>query len=99
IPNHTHPCSMSSTFSFFVYTPHRPCRNTTHLCKHLPTGIEILYHDREAIDRGRTYRTIDNDTERHGHEILCGHRNTLTIEAVETAERRMLRTLFKGTEG
>jgi biotin carboxylase len=99
VANESYRTSMSSMYFFYDFPPDRPCRNATHLCEHLPTGIESLYHDREAIDRGRTYRTIDNDTERHGHEILCGHRSTLTIKAVETAERRMLRTLFNGSEG
>ena len=99
VANQSYRTSISSMYFFYDFPPDRPCRNATHLCKHLPTGIESLYHDREAIDRGRTYRTIDNQSERHGHEILCGHRSTLTIEAVETAERRMLRTLFNGSEG
>jgi hypothetical protein len=98
VANESYRTSMSSMYFFYDFPPDRPCLNPTHLCNYLPTGIKSLYYDREAIDRGRTYRTIDNDTERHGHEILCGHRNTLTIEAVEAAERRMLRTLFNGTE-
>src|SRR5207245_8314663 len=84
--------------SFTIFRPivragtRRICASTC------PQGLRVcITIARPLIEAGRTARLIGS--ERHGHEILCGHRSTLTIEAVETAERRMLRTLFNGSEG
>jgi hypothetical protein len=81
-------------YFFYDFPPGRPCRVNTNLADHLAPGIESLYSDRDAIELGRTYPAIDNDTERHGLEVLRGCRSALTIEAVQSAEQRMLETMF-----
>jgi hypothetical protein len=93
-----HRSSMSSMYFFYDFPPGRPCVRATHLGEHLPPGVELLYHDRAAIARGRVYCTIDNDTERHGYAILRGRRDVLTFEAVAEAERRMLAMMFDGAD-
>jgi hypothetical protein len=86
--------SMSSMYFFYDFPPGRPCRRATNLLEHLPPGIKSCYSDHEAIEAGRAYQTIDNGGNRLGHEILHGRRDLLTIEAIESAERRMLEAMF-----
>ena len=89
-----HQSQMSSLWFFYDLPPGRPCRRVTNLLEHLPAGIGSFYSDRAAIQRGRVYETIDDDTGRYGHEILHGPRDQLTVETIERAERRMLETMF-----
>ncbi len=91
-----HQSPNSAVYFFYDFPPDRPCRRATHLGEHLPPGIEVVYSDRPAMTPGQSYNRIDNDTERHGHEILRGPREQLTIEAIEAAEQRMLATMFNG---
>ena len=91
-----HRSSISSMYFFYDLPTGRPCLRATNLGEFLPEGIEILYHDHDAIAEGRVYSKIDNDAERHGHAVLRGPRDVLTIEAVEDAERRMLAVMFDG---
>jgi hypothetical protein len=86
--------SMSSMYFFYDFPPGRPCRHATNLPEHLPPGIKSCYSDHEAIAAGRAYQTIDDGGKRFGHEILYGRRDLLTIEAIESAERRMLEAMF-----
>ncbi len=91
-----HRSATSSMYFFYDLPPGRTCSHATHLGEHLREGIEILYHDHEAVAPGRVYSTIDNDAERHGYAILRGPREILTIEAVTDAEQRMLAAMFNG---
>lgn len=95
VANEYYPTDMSSMYFFYDFPPGQ-CRRATHLCEHLAPGIESLYHDRSNLAEGKVYRMIDNDTERHGYEILKGRRDVLTIEAVDAAESRMLKAMFNG---
>jgi len=93
-----HRSGESSMYFFYDFPPGQRCLRVTDLTRHLPAGIESLYHDRTAIQPGRVYGTLDNETQRHGYEILRGPRSLLTIEAVESAERRMLEEMFSPNE-
>ncbi len=88
--------TQSSMYFFYDLPTGHACRHASHLGEHLPPGIDILYHDHEAIASGITYSTIDNDAERHGYAILKGDRDVLTIEAVTAAEQQMLTAMFDG---
>jgi hypothetical protein len=94
VPNTFYQSSNSSMYFFYDFPPNCECRSNTALPQHLARGIESLYSDSMAIQSGRRYSAIDNDTERYGVEILRGARKVLTIEAVETAEKKMLATMF-----
>lgn len=84
---------MSGVYFFYDFPPGFVCGRLASLEDFLSPEVRSLYFDRDAIQVGRRYGRIDNDTERWGYEVLVGPRNALTIEAVESAEGRLLRTL------
>jgi hypothetical protein len=81
-------------YYFYDLPPGVPCRDNSHLGEFLPSDIECVHYDRSAIAVGRAFACIDSDAERHGHEVLVGSRDRLTMATVISAEQQLLNKLF-----
>lgn len=85
----------SSMYFFYDLPSGVGRRSGTCLMDFLPPGISSLAHNRSKLVSGMPFLQIDNESERHGYEILVGDSDALTIDVVEHAEAAFLREFLE----
>lgn len=83
----------SESSMFFFYDMPRGSQ-VVHPCSldaFLPEGIKSAYFNRaKVLEPGHRFDDISNDNERVGYEILYGHRDVMSIDAIEKAEKAFI---------
>ena len=79
--------TLSSMYYFYDIKP-GVAKRTTNLMEYLSKDIVSLDSNRDRLKNNETFNRINADHERVGYEILCGNRDTLTIERVFSAEKK-----------
>lgn len=84
----------SSMYYFYDICP--GISYSTHsLMEFLPEQIQSYCHDRNLLVAGKTFTPIIADHERYGFEILGGDRDLLTIDTINHAEKRFLKSFIR----
>jgi len=83
--------NVSSIYYFYDIVADSTSKSEVNLMDFINPKIKSLGFDRSNLLKGKQFKSLTQDTDRYGYEILVGDKNILTIEEVTKAEKEFLK--------
>lgn len=77
----------SSMYFFYDLPPGKSCQETN-IMEYAFDGIESVQWNRDNLKANNVFHPVMQDAERYGYEILVGDREVLTIDNIESMEKK-----------